>query len=170
MDVTKAGVGGGAALKINNFGIGSGLHINQAGGGKALQIDAFSLGNAGQYAVLAQGYDYCLSASTSADGGAALVVTKGGGGGGVAQQIINKGTGNSIEVRDSKTQRFTVAAGGFISVIQGQAVNVIAGLGNPEGVRSAPVGSIYLRTDGAPGACFYVKESGPNTREGWVAK
>jgi hypothetical protein len=34
---------------------------------------------------------------------------------------------------------------------------------------SAPVGTIFLRTDGGTGTTLYVKESGTGT-SGWVAK
>lgn len=44
-----------------------------------------------------------------------------------------------------------------------------SGTGSPEGVLSAPVGSLYTRTDGGVGATFYVKESGTGTT-GWIAK
>lgn len=43
------------------------------------------------------------------------------------------------------------------------------GVGSPEGVVTAPVGSYYGRTDGGAGSSFYVKESGTGNR-GWVAK
>lgn len=43
------------------------------------------------------------------------------------------------------------------------------GLGDPENVLIAPIGSIYLRTDGGAGTTFYVKESGTGNT-GWVAK
>lgn len=43
------------------------------------------------------------------------------------------------------------------------------GTGSPESVVTAPVGSIYLRTDGGSGTSFYVKESGTGNT-GWVAK
>lgn len=43
------------------------------------------------------------------------------------------------------------------------------GLGSPEGVLSAYIGSTYRRTDGGAGASFYVKESGTGNT-GWVAK
>lgn len=41
--------------------------------------------------------------------------------------------------------------------------------GSPEGSVTAPVGSMYLRTDGGSGSTFYVKESGTGNT-GWVAK
>lgn len=170
MDVTKAGKGPGTALKVNNSGTGIGLHISETGGGRGLQIDANYVANSGHYGALVQGYDYGLSASTLGDNGATLSLTKSGLGPGTVQQIVNKGTGNSFEARDAKGQRFTITASGFISVVQGQNVNLIAGVGSPEGVRSAPVGSIYLRSDGGPSASFYVKETGDTTRTGWVAK
>jgi hypothetical protein len=43
------------------------------------------------------------------------------------------------------------------------------GTGSPEGVYTAPVGSIFSRTDGSAGTSFYVKESGTGNT-GWVAK
>jgi len=45
----------------------------------------------------------------------------------------------------------------------------IAGVGSPEGVVTANVGSLYMRTDGGAGTSFYVKESGTGNT-GWVAK
>lgn len=43
------------------------------------------------------------------------------------------------------------------------------GAGTPEGVVTAPVGSLYTRTDGGAGTTLYVKESGAGNT-GWVAK
>lgn len=43
------------------------------------------------------------------------------------------------------------------------------GQGSPEGVLSAPVGSMFTRTDGAAGTTLYVKETGTEAT-GWVAK
>jgi len=42
------------------------------------------------------------------------------------------------------------------------------GAGSPEGVINAPVGSMYLRSDGAPGTLTYQKQTGTGTT-GWVA-
>lgn len=44
-----------------------------------------------------------------------------------------------------------------------------SGVDSPEGAVSAPVGSLYLRSDGGPGSTMYVKESGSGNT-GWVAK
>lgn len=46
---------------------------------------------------------------------------------------------------------------------------IYAGAGSPETVVAAPVGSLYLRTDGGAGTCLYVKESG-TAKTGWIAK
>lgn len=43
-----------------------------------------------------------------------------------------------------------------------------AGSGSPEGVLTAPIGSIYMRTDGGTGTTTYRKESGVGNT-GWVA-
>jgi hypothetical protein len=48
-------------------------------------------------------------------------------------------------------------------------VGIIKGTGSPEGVITANVGSIFMRTDGGAGTSFYVKESGTGNT-GWVAK
>lgn len=47
--------------------------------------------------------------------------------------------------------------------------SIKCGPGTPEGVVSAPVGSLWLRTNGGAGSTFYVKESGTGNT-GWVAK
>jgi hypothetical protein len=44
-----------------------------------------------------------------------------------------------------------------------------SGTGSPESVVTAPVGSMYTRTDGGAGTTLYVKESGAGNT-GWVAK
>ena len=45
---------------------------------------------------------------------------------------------------------------------------LVSGTGAPEGKEAAPVGSLYLREDGSPGACVYVKETGTGPT-GWKA-
>ena len=47
---------------------------------------------------------------------------------------------------------------------------ILVGKGSPETVVKAKVGFIYLRLDGGALTSFYVKESGDNTKTGWVAK
>lgn len=49
----------------------------------------------------------------------------------------------------------------------GQSLTV--GTMTPEAGYAAPVGSLFLRTDGGASTTFYVKESGSG-KTGWVAK
>lgn len=49
------------------------------------------------------------------------------------------------------------------------AVIIQGGDGSPEGVVTAPVGSLWLRANGGAGTTLYVKESGTGNT-GWVAK
>ena len=49
------------------------------------------------------------------------------------------------------------------------AVFFTSGAGSPESVVTAPVGSLYTRTDGGAATTLYVKESGTGST-GWVAK
>jgi len=46
---------------------------------------------------------------------------------------------------------------------------VRSGAGTPEGAVTGSVGDVFLRSDGAAGTSFYVKETGTATNTGWVA-
>lgn len=48
-------------------------------------------------------------------------------------------------------------------------VLIISGSGTPEGAVTAPVGSLFLRSDGGAGTSMYVKQSGASNT-GWVGK
>jgi hypothetical protein len=61
-----------------------------------------------------------------------------------------------------------VPAGNYLRM-SGGASSVFAGTGSPEGVLAAPVGSLYLRSDGGAATTLYVKESGAGAT-GWVGK
>lgn len=56
-----------------------------------------------------------------------------------------------------------------ITAIRVKTSLIFSGSGTPEGAVTAPVSSIFLRTDGGAGTSFYVKESGTGNT-GWVAK
>jgi hypothetical protein len=47
--------------------------------------------------------------------------------------------------------------------------SVMTGAGSPEGVVTAPIGSLWTRTDGGASTTLYVKESGAGNT-GWIAK
>lgn len=49
------------------------------------------------------------------------------------------------------------------------STSIQSGLGTPEGSLIAPVGSLFLRTDGVSGATLYIKETGSGN-SGWVQK
>jgi hypothetical protein len=53
--------------------------------------------------------------------------------------------------------------------VNGTAAIFTSGSGSPEGVITAPIGSLYTRTDGGAGTSFYVKESGTGNT-GWIGK
>jgi len=46
---------------------------------------------------------------------------------------------------------------------------LLSGAGSPESNVAAPIGTVYLRSDGGSGTTLYVKESGTGNT-GWVAK
>jgi len=56
-----------------------------------------------------------------------------------------------------------------LPVNKGSLNLTFSGSGTPENVVTAPVGSIYTRTDGGSGTTLYVKETG-TANTGWVAK
>lgn len=63
----------------------------------------------------------------------------------------------------------TVAAGPWSRVTFGSSSGPIitSGTGSPEGVLTAPIGSVYLRTDGSTGSSVYFKETGSGNT-GWA--
>lgn len=80
----------------------------------------------------------------------------------------------------SETENYwTVAVGGTTDVVRlynnGIRLGGVSGprwlhgVGSPEGVITATVGSFFSRTDGGAGTSFYIKESGTGNT-GWVAK
>lgn len=56
-----------------------------------------------------------------------------------------------------------------LSAAGASGLRITSGSGDPEGVVSGKVGSMYLRADGGVGSTLYVKESGAGST-GWVAK
>lgn len=82
----------------------------------------------------------------------------------------------TLSLPSTITQATTFSAGLTASTITSQGaispsnttVTWTAGAGSPEGVVTAPIGSLYSRTNGGAGTCLYVKESGTGNT-GWVA-
>ena len=55
------------------------------------------------------------------------------------------------------------------SVVFANGLTISSGAGPPEAVVAAPVGSLFLRTDGGATTTLYVKTSGTGNT-GWTAK
>jgi len=91
----------------------------------------------------------------------------------------------TFSVNTNITPRFSVANDGEIFALTGNynistankgiifagnnSVVWRTGAGSPEGAVTAPVGSLFTRTDGGANTTLYVKESGAGNT-GWVAK
>jgi hypothetical protein len=100
-----------------------------------------------------------------------------GSGSGISGQLLTLGA-EAVEdsLRVSATD-VTVAYGNVVVGTAGKGINFSAnggvlwrcGAGTPEGAVTAPVGSLYTRTDGGLLSTLYVKESGTGNT-GWVAK
>jgi hypothetical protein len=80
-------------------------------------------------------------------------------------EFMNVSTANNV----------TVSAGNLIIGTAGRGVTLPGGItwtsgsGSPEGVVTAPVGSLFSRSDGGAGTSLYVKQSGSGNT-GWVGK
>jgi hypothetical protein len=104
--------------------------------------------------------------------------------------ITNLGTGNSLVVNDETTPdstRFAIANNGRVGIgvapdasialtldttgmrIGATGPTITTGTGSPEGVVTAPIGSLYLNLSGGASTTLYVKTSGTGNT-GWTAK
>ena len=89
--------------------------------------------------------------------------------------MLRAGTGltaDIIEVYDTaNVKKFAIAPSGRAKLLNGADVNgplILSGSGTPEGAVSAPVGSLYMRSDGSTNTAIYRKETGTGNT-GWVA-
>jgi hypothetical protein len=80
--------------------------------------------------------------------------------------ILYNNAGSPVLTNAINTTTATFA--GAVSV-SGTAATFTSGTGSPESVKTAPVGSLYTRTDGGASTTLYVKESGAGNT-GWIAK
>jgi hypothetical protein len=81
--------------------------------------------------------------------------------------VFAQGTNTNIRLFPTGTGKVTFNTASGVGFTGGAVVR--DGTGTPEGVVTAPVGSLFLRTDGGAGTTLYVKESGSGNT-GWVAK
>jgi len=93
--------------------------------------------------------------------------------------FVNTGADN-CHVYQNHVSGFSVGVGdlGNGTRINEWAVNtnggftqcILGGIGSPEGVKVADIGSLYLRADVAPAASFYIKTNGNGLATGWSAR
>ncbi|MGZ4617195.1 MAG: hypothetical protein ACXV3F_00395 [Frankiaceae bacterium] len=81
---------------------------------------------------------------------------------------LTNGSIDGIDCSDNLTSAFNVA-GTMSGTRLGWISSYNVRSGAPEGVVTAPIGTLYRRTDGGAATTFYVKESGTGS-SGWVAK
>lgn len=78
-------------------------------------------------------------------------------------------TGQFLDLRNATVQKFIINSQGVVFFGDSASISVRTGAGSPEGAIAAPVGSMYLRSNGGAGTTLYVKESGTGGN-GWAAK
>ena len=95
----------------------------------------------------------------------------------------NQNGGSDFTLYQDSTERILVASGGNTTLKTGNliigtagkgvslpgGITWTSGAGSPEGVVTAPIGSLYSRSDGGVLTSFYVKQSGTGNT-GWAAK
>jgi hypothetical protein len=69
------------------------------------------------------------------------------------------------------TMSSPVPAGSVIVIVSLYGfAEIYTGIGSPETVVAAPLGSLYTNKSGGAGQTLWVKESGTTTNIGWTAK
>lgn len=135
------------------LGVSSLANVGSVFGQSGTIWDALELGNAGKLSAVRAAGAATLNLDAIASDGTSAVTIKAFGG--------NTTTGTKLFDVDGRMMADDFQVG-FGSRIHG-------GAGTPEGVVSAPVGSLYLRTDGGAGTSLYVKQTGTGNT-GWVGK
>jgi len=88
---------------------------------------------------------------------------------------FESGAGNTTRMAIDSSGNTTISTGNLVIGTSGKGVTLPGGItwtsgaGSPEGVVTAPVGSLYSRSDGGLLTSLYVKESGSGNT-GWVGK
>lgn len=151
----STGPGGGAVLSGGLGGATSG-----AGGSVMVRGGVPTDGDGGAATLIAG-----PGAGTNRSGGAALVT---------AGNATGTGTGGAVAITAGTSPSGTPGPITLVHTTEGVRLGsasgpkVISGTGSPEGTVTAPVGSLYHRTDGGTGTSLYIKESGAGNT-GWVA-
>jgi hypothetical protein len=83
--------------------------------------------------------------------------------------VLQAAAGRDITLMDdSGNIACSVTDGGILRLGGTSGAQIRSGSGAPEAAVTAPIGSLYLRTDGGEGSTLYVKESG-SENTGWSA-
>lgn len=82
---------------------------------------------------------------------------------------ITYGPTNIAGTLTTAAQPNVTSVGTLTGLTLSGGLTINTGSGSPESVVTAPVGSLYLRSDGGAGTTLYVKESGTGNT-GWIAK
>lgn len=149
---------------------------------RAFKNDTAALASFSTYAFLTQNYFY-NGGNKYIGNGYAQVVILDGVAGKIQFQIADNNAGGAgaaaspvtVGEFDFTNKNFTVNAGNVVIGTAGKGVEFSGGIvwktgtGTPEGSVTAPVGSLFTRTDGGANTTLYVKESGAGNT-GWVAK
>ncbi len=131
-----------------------GLSVSQAYGAVALSVSASS-GAAGFYVASLSGYDYGPKVSTSQNSGVTLIVQKDGTGAGTVQQIINKGTGLSLDVRSGSASLFALTSAGLPQwVAAGNQQATVGAAGGASALPATP--TKYLKVVDSAGTTLVV--------------
>jgi hypothetical protein len=80
-----------------------------------------------------------------------------------------RNSANVVQLKAEADGSCQVLSGFYPGIASAPGVFWKSGAGTPEGVVTAPVGSMWTRTTGGAGTTLYIKESG-NGSTGWVAK
>ena len=175
--VTVMGTGG-VRFVTNNAGSVALVASQVAGGGAALQTrsatDKFVEADGGALNVYRAGAQTYPGVKLSANYGAGPADVYGGIylGNGVSAPAAVLGWRGGMDVIASS---HPFEAGTFYALGSSDGTLSVtpkwtSGVGSPEGVITASIGSIYSRSDGSTGTSLYVKESNGSGATGWIAK
>lgn len=170
IQVNQTSVGANHGIYINqgSSATGNGLVVTQNAANAAIsvsqvgayygQIITMTSTATGFYGLLVTGYTHGINVTTSQNSGFALQVTKTGTGAGTAAQVVNKGTGDTMQWQIGSTPTTAVKITGLGSLVVGQGAALANAAtdgflylptvaGTPTGVPTAQTGSIPFAYD-----------------------
>lgn len=168
-------------VSIDNLTAGRSVSVSELAVGVATPTAGYKTDLRGRTRIGgADGYLFDLQSSASngttlqayLDNGEIAVVQ-----GGTAAVPVNFFVAGSKRFELLTTGNVKASTGNLVIGTAGKGIDFTAnggviwrcGSGTPEGAVTAPVGSLYTRTDGGANTTLYVKESGTGST-GWVAK